>query len=483
LDTIWFLREKLISLQTPVDGMTGRKEEERRYTRRQAISTAAAAGAVVGVGIVAGLGGYFAGRSTGGGVQTVTQKETVTVGGQTVTVTNTVTRTQPTTVTSTVTAGRTPPRDRIVIGASIGLTGAFAGYGAEQKWALEQLFKKVNSEGGVYMFGYDRKLPVEFIYYDSKSDIPTALANLDKLINVDKVDLLIGETGAHIGYAIAPLVEQSKVPIVGVIVSSEKLYYPPKYRYLFAPLQTARHDVGIYYDFMNNLPADRRPRTIAIWEEVSDLGEDHRIWHETYAKKYGYKIVLHEKYTPGSDFTALITKTKALNPDVVAGVPVPTDAINMVKISKELKFSPKIWAFTRGTAIGAFYQALGADAEYFTASFVWHESLPGSRELVEKYRQETGRVQAFLGIFYASGQIALKSLEWAGVLDKERIRDVLASFKFDTVMGRVSFGPGGNLENPENLLMQWRNGKLEVIWPREKATADFVYPFPTWESR
>ncbi|MEM1944676.1 MAG: amino acid ABC transporter substrate-binding protein [Nitrososphaerota archaeon] len=466
------------------------KENGRKYTRRQALSSAAAAGAVVGVGIVAGLGGYFAGQAAGGGVQTVTQKETVTVGGQTVTVggqtvtvTNTVT--QPTTVTSTITAGRTPPRDRILIGASLSLTGGLAGFGTEERWALEEAFKKANEEGGVYLLGYDRKLPVEFIVYDSKSDIPTVLANLEKLINVDKVDLLIGETGSHIGLAVAPVTEQSKVPIVGVLATTEKIFIPPTYRYLFSNFHLARDEVLVYFEYMNSLPAGQRPRTIAIWEEASDLGADNANWFEAYARQYGYEVVLREKYTPGSDLTALVTKTKGLNPDVVGAIPSPPDAINMMKVSKELRFSPKIWAFTRGTATGTFGANLGADAEYVTASFVWHESLPGAADLVRKYRQETNRPPTLLGIHYSSGQIALKAVEWAGLLDRERIRDALASVQFDTAMGRVSFGPGGKMNNTDKfiMLMQWRSGKLEVIWPRDKATAEPVYPFPPWESR
>jgi branched-chain amino acid transport system substrate-binding protein len=454
---------------------------ENKITRRRALSTAAAAGAVVGVGLVAGVGGYLAGSSAG--VQTVTQKETVTVGGQTVTVRNTIT--QPVTVTQTVAGGRTPPRDRILLGASLSLTGGYAPFGTEEKWALEEIVKKTNDSGGVYLLGYDKKLPVELIIYDSKSDIPTILANIEKLTNVDKVDLLIGETGSHFGLALAPVVEQNKIPIVGVLATTEKIFVPPTYRYLFSNFHLARDEVWIYFDFMNNLPAEQRPKTIAIWEEASDLGADNATWFENYARQFGYQVVLREKYTPGSDLTALITKTKALNPDVVGAIPSPPDAINIIKISKELRFSPKIWAFTRGTAAGAFGSQLGADSEYVTASFVWHESLPGVSDLVQKYRKETNRAPTLLGIHYSTGQIAIKAIEWAGVLDRERIRDALASLQFDTVMGRVSFGPGGKMNNTEKfiMLMQWRGGKLEVIWPRDKATAEPVYPFPSWERR
>jgi len=459
--------------------MDEKKEEFKRYTRRQALSNVVAVGAMVGVGVVAGLGGYFAGSMGGGRVETITQRQTVTVGGQTITVT------QPKTVTQTVSAGRNPPRDKILIGASLSLTGGYAGFGTEEKWALEEVVKQVNAQGGIYMLGYDRKLPVELIIYDSKSDIPTILANLDKLINVDKVDLLIGETGSHFGLALAPVVEQAKTPIVGVLATTEKIFIPPQYKYLFSNFHLARDEVWIYFDYMNNMPADKRPRTIVIWEEASDLGADNANWFENYARQYGYEVLLREKYTPGSDLTALVTKTKALNPDVVGGIPAPPDAINMIKISKELKFSPKIWAFTRGTAAGTFGANLGADAEFVTASFVWHESLPGNAEIVKKYRQETNRSPTLLGIHYSTGQIAVQAIEWAGILDRERIRNALASLQFNTVMGKISFGEGGKMNNTEKLilLMQWRGGKLEIIWPREKATAEPVYPFPSWDSR
>lgn len=449
--------------------------KEKPITRRQAITNTLAAGAIVGVGIVAGVGGYFLGSSSGTRVETVTR--TVAGGAQTVTAMQTVTR--------TVTGARSPPRDRILIGASISLTGGLAGFGTEQKWALEEVFKQVNADGGVYLMGYDRKLPIEFIVYDSKSEIPTVLANIEKLINVDKVDLLIGETGSHIGLALAPVVEQAKTPIVGVLATTEKIFIPPTYRYLFSNFHLARDEVGVYFNYFNSLPPGQRPRTIAVWEEASDLGADNATWFENYARQYGYEIVLREKYTPGSDLTALVTKTKALNPDVVGAIPGPPDAINMIKIAKELRFSPKIWAFTRGTATGTFGSQLGADAEYVTAAFVWHESLPGAADLVRKYRQETNRPPTLLGIHYSTGQIAVKALEWAGVLDRERIREALASLQFQTMMGTVSFGPGGKMNNTDKLilLLQWRGGKLEIIWPSDKATTTPIYPFPAWESR
>ncbi len=397
------------------------------------------------------------------------------------------------TVEKTVTVGRQikePPRNEILIGASLALTGAFSGFATEQKWAIEEAVKRINEEGGVFLREYNRKLPVKLVIYDDKSDVTTYVTNVEKLITVDNVDALLGQTGSHFAIAIAPVLEKYKTPMVGVLATTEKIWIPPLHRYIFSNFHLARDEVLIYFDFMNSLPQDKRPKTIAIWEEASDLGADNANWFEKYAQEFGYEVVLREKYTPGSDFTTLITKTKALNPDVVGSIPSPPDAINMIRTSKQLGFAPKLWAFTRGTAAGPFGRELGPDSEYVTASFIWHAALPyegglpytRGKDIVDKYRSETGRAPTLLGIHYSSAQILFKALENAGELDKEKIRDAIATGKFNTVMGPVAFEEGGKMKDTIKFIMiqQWRGGKLEIVWPKDKATAEFVYPFPGW---
>jgi len=438
--------------------------------------------------IIGAVGGYFARAPE---EREVTRTTTVTQAAQTIT--ETATKTVTSTVEKTVTVGgqvKEPPRNEILIGASLALTGPYSGFATEQKWAIEEAVKRINEEGGIYMRAYNRKLPVRLIIYDDKSDVTTYVTNVEKLITADNVDALLGQTGSHFALAIAPKLEEYKTPMVGILGTTEIIWIPPKYNYAFSNFHLARDEVLIYFDFMNSLPENQRPKTIAIWEEASDLGADNANWFERYAQEFGYEVVLREKYTPGSDFTTLVTKTKALNPDVVGSIPSPPDAINMIRTSKELGFAPKLWAFTRGTASGSFGRELGQDAENVTASFVWHAALPyegglpytRSKDLVDKYVTETNRPPTLLGIHFASAQILFRALENAGELDKEKIRNAIATGEFNTVMGRVAFEEGGKMKDTLKfmLIQQWRRGKLEIVWPRDKATADFIYPFPGW---
>lgn len=473
----------------------GKGRNDGVLSRRAAVGRIGTIAAGV-VGIAVGVaGGYLAGAQTAPReVTTVTQTQektlerTVTVGGAT-----TVTATKTVEKTVTVSGVESPPRQEILVGVSLALAGAYSGFATEQKWVVEEAVKRINGEGGIFLKKYNTKLPVRLIIYNDNSDVTTYVTNIEKLITGDKVDALLGQTGSHFALAIAPVLEKHRTPMVGILGTTEKIWIPPTYNYAFSNFHLARDEILIYFEFMNSLPADQRPKTIAIWEEASDLGTDYANWAETYAKQFGYEVILREKYTPGSDLTTLVNKTKALNPDVVASIPSPPDAINMMKVSKELKFSPKLWAFTRGTAAGSFGANLKEDAEYVTASFVWNEDLPyegglpytRGKDLVDKYRAETGRAPTLVGIHFASAQILFKALEIAGELDREKIRDAIQNGVFETVMGRIAFEKGGKMKDTRKfmLIQQWRGGSLKIVWPRELATTDFVYPFISWEKR
>ena len=75
-------------------------------------------------------------------------------------------------------------------------------------------------------------------------------------------------------------------------------------------------------------------------------------------------------------------------------------------------------------------------------------------------------------------ELMQKAIEKAGTLDSEKLRDALANEQFDTIFGPLKF------ENQETLqfhgFLQWQNGKIESVWPRERASADWIFPKPDW---
>lgn len=468
-----------------------------RLSRRRflGVSTAAAVGGIVGGVIVGAVGGYLAGQSAAPPT-TITQTKTVTQAAQTITQPTTITTertttqtiTAPaTTVTVTRTAAPSPPRGEIVIGSVMGLTGAVAYYGSETKWAYERAVKAVNERGGIYLREYGTKLPVRLIIYDDKSDATARVSLTEKLITVDNVDAILGSVGTTYTLAAAPVIEKYKVPYVTSGVASVKLH-EMGYKYaIFTNFYLSYDQFLIFFKWWETLPEAERPKTVAIWEEATEHGFENAEYCEKFSKEYGYKILLREKYPPGGDFTDLIVKTKALNPDVVLALPTGTDAINMIRQAKELDFCPKVWAMSYGTTMDSFQKELKEDAEYVFGDFSYHVSLPYSvnSQLVWEYKKETGRIPSLLGAWYASAEILFDAIERAGSLDKEAIRNALLATDLMTCMGRVRFEPDGRLKDSWSLtyLCQWQNGKFELVWPPDVATSKPWYPTPPWRER
>ena len=183
------------------------KKEDIRISRRKAISSAAAAGAIVGVGVVAGLGGYLAGTSTGGRVETVTQRETVTVGGQTVTVggqTVTVTNVQ----TQTVTASQLPRE--VKIGVVLPLSGELGPIGSKMLNGAKLAEKLVNSWDGI------SGSKVTLVAEDSLALPDRALEAVKKLVEVDGVQVIAGPATSVEVLTVADYLIQRKVPLISM---------------------------------------------------------------------------------------------------------------------------------------------------------------------------------------------------------------------------------------------------------------------------
>jgi ABC-type Fe3+/spermidine/putrescine transport system ATPase subunit len=204
------------------------------------------------------------------------------------------------------------------------------------------------------------------------------------------------------------------------------------------------------------------------------------------APKYGYQVVVYETYTPRTeDMSAMILKAKEAGAETLLTVPAPPDGITMVKQMVELGWTPKFALMIRAPENVTWAETLGKNGDYFTIFPGWHhaENFPGVAELNAKYQAQFGRPADLLtGPAYACVQIAAAAIEKAGTLDREAIRDAIAATNMTTVVGPVTFNTDGtgNVLNP---LIQWQNGKQELVWPPEHASAKLVYPAPPFDKR
>jgi len=372
-----------------------------------------------------------------------------------------------------------PTKEYILVGASIPLSGGLAYQGEEEKAGLEMAIEDINAKGGVYVAALGRKLPIKLIYYDGGTDPAKSKSNAERLISIDRVDFLVGDFGTPQVFAVATVAEQYRVPYIPIGTGSI-IYERLRYNWTFIPFHTEWIVLGPIFKLLSELPPDVRLTKIAIWQEDTVLGADNAAavmyWVERY--KPLFTIVFHEKYTPKQpDYSSLILKTKEVGAEVVFAVPTTTDAVTLIKQSRELGFFPKLFAFQRAAEPADFWKLLGEDAQGVIAGVPGHPKLPfkKTQEVVEKYRSKYGKEPGLVVCpAYAIIEILAAAIEKAGTLDRDVVREVLCALELDTVIGRVKFkGPGH--ADVEVIAFQWQDGKQEIVYPEKYATAKLIF--------
>ncbi|MBI3014413.1 MAG: ABC transporter substrate-binding protein [Candidatus Tectomicrobia bacterium] len=197
-------------------------------------------------------------------------------------------------------------------------------------------------------------------------------------------------------------------------------------------------------------------------------------------------MVVKAEYAPGSkDFSDVILKAKSAGAEAVFAVPTPPDGMTIFKQMKELDYNPKAYLFVRAPDGPVWGQNLGKNGDYVLLMPGWHNSVryPKVAELNESHRKRVNRpADVLVGPSYACVQIAADAIARAGSLDRGKIRDAIAATNMTTVVGPVRFKPDGKGE-VRVFIPQWQKGKQELVWPKEFATAPFVYPAPPFDRR
>jgi branched-chain amino acid transport system substrate-binding protein len=383
--------------------------------------------------------------------------------------------------------GLNPARSQkeILIGASLSLTGFMSAFGSEQMWAYQHAVDLVNKNGGIDIDGMG-KLMVRLIVYDDKTDPNMVVTNIDRLVTVDKVDFLLGNINTPLVAAAAGEAEKLRVPLITGGTSSVAMRQTG-YHYTFIAFESNDDEIKVFFEMLSKIPSNSRPKTIAVWAENTGTGADYRDLVPKMAPSYGFTVVLDETYPQGAtDYTDLITKTQTLEPDVVMAIPLPIDGITLMRQSKQLSFSPKLFYMERAANGADFAQALGKDAEFVTADQAWRPDwdYPGNRELVEAYNatgQNVGEHTA-LGEWYSLAQILLEAIQSSRSIDKETVRKTLLTNTFSTVEGQIKFNENG-IDNLNAVVFQWQGTTQVTVYSDNSPSTNLIYPAPAWSQR
>ena len=386
--------------------------------------------------------------------------------------------------------------DPITIGFGMALTGGLAPNGKAALFAMQLWEKEVNAKGGLL------GRPVKLDYYDDQSNPATVPGIYTKLLDVDKVDLVVSGYGTNMIAPAMPIVighNRTFLSLFGLAINTEFNY--PKY-FSFLPIggmhpkeEQAR---GFFALAMEQNP---KPTTLAIVGADAEFPRNAMDGARTVAKQLGLKIVYDKTYPPTtSDYSPIVRAIQATNPDIVLVDSYPPDSVGMVRAANEVGLKTKLFgggmvglqSTSIKTQLGPLLNGI-VDYDFWLP---WSKlASPASLEFLKEYQAAAPSMGVDpLGYYlppfaYGYMQVLQQAVESAKSLDDDKLAEALRTDMFHTIVGDVKFGPNGEWVEPRvlevqfqnlkaNDMEQFRNPDTEVIlWPSALNTGKIEYPY------
>jgi branched-chain amino acid transport system substrate-binding protein len=383
----------------------------------------------------------------------------------------------------------------IKIGFSIAMTGGLAPNGKSALLAHKVWEEDVNAKGGLL------GRPVKLVYYDDQSNPSTVPGIYTKLLDVDKVNLVIGPYAtAMVAPAMPVVMAKNKVFIglFGLAVNTEFKY--PNY---FAMIPSGPDTKAAFTEgfFQTAMAQAQKPATVALVAADQEFSRNACDGARENAARAKLKVTYDRSYPPSTtDYTPIVRAIAATNPDLVVVCSYPPDTVGIVKAVNEIGFKPKqIGGAMVGLQATALKAQLGPMLNGFVNFDMWlpvpKMQFEGANDLIRKYqaRAQAEGVDA-LGYYmppwaYAQLQVLQQAVEGTKSLDDRKLSAYMHANTFHTVMGDVTFGKDGEWVQSRMLQVQFHDVKgndieqfrsmdtQTVVSPSEYKSGDVIYPY------
>jgi len=383
----------------------------------------------------------------------------------------------------------------ITIGYGISQTGGLAPNGKSALLAQKIWEEDINAKGGLL------GRPVKLVYYDDQTNPASVPGLYQKLLDIDKVDIVIGGYGTNLLAPTMPVVIQKKKMLIGLFgmaVNSEFNY--PNY-FSMIPLGPTPKSAATKGFFQAAVAQNPKPETVAIVAADAEFPINGSEGARENIKATGLKIVYDRRYPPATtDFTPIVRAIQATNPDIVAIFSYPPDSVGMVRAVNELGFKPKmIGGGMVGLQATAIKMQLGPLLNGFINYDFWlpieKMNFPGVAEFMKRYQARASAEGVDpLGYYiapwgYAQLQVLEQAVAATKSLDDDKLADYIRATTFKTVVGDVRFGRQGEWEQERVLQVQFQHikgndiGQFKdistqvVVTPPEYKSGDVIYPY------
>ena len=385
-------------------------------------------------------------------------------------------------------------QEPIKIGFSVSLTGGLASSGKAHLLSKQIWAEEINAKGGLL------GRPVKLVYFDDQTNAANVPGIYSKLMDVDKVDLLMGAATNLIVAAMPHIMARKKMVMVLLALGSNAEFNYPKY-FQSAPFGPDPKGVlsNAFFEVAKSIkPA---PKTVALVGADAEFSNNVLIGARENAKKFGFQIVYDKSYPPSTvDYSPIVRAVQATNPDIVLLASYPPDSVGMVRAATEIGLRTQLFG---GAMVGMQYASLiGQLSEKLNRVVNYHffvpspkMSFPGIEEFLKKYqaRAKDSGVDP-LGFYqppfaYAAMQVLEQAIKATGTLDDDKLADYIHKNTFKTIVGDIRFNELGEWADARVIMVQFQNiqgtgleqymtgHKQVIVYPNDLRDGDLEYPF------
>jgi branched-chain amino acid transport system substrate-binding protein len=381
------------------------------------------------------------------------------------------------------------------IGFGMSQTGPLGPNGKSALVAMEIWVDEVNAKGGLL------GRPVVLVNYDDQSNPSTVPGIYTKLLDVDKVDVIVGGYGTNMIAPAMPIAMQRKKAFIALYGLGVNDGF--KYDRYFAMIPSGPEPKTSFTKgfFDTAMAQNPKPTTVAIVAADAEFSKNASDGARENANKHGLKIVYDKSYPPSTtDFAPIVRAIQATNADLVVICSYPLDSVGMVLAANEAKLNPKmIGGAMVGLQSTVFKTKLGPALNGYMNYDFWLPAkslmFDGTEVFLKKYQERAAKAGVDpLGYYmapfsYAYLEILGQAITASKGTDDAKLTETLRKTTFKTIVGDIKFAPNGEWAKSRVFQAQFRGIKgngveqfkdpntLAIVTPAEYKSGDVIYPF------
>jgi branched-chain amino acid transport system substrate-binding protein len=382
-----------------------------------------------------------------------------------------------------VLAGSANAQDKIRIGYAISKTGPFAGGAGVTTLPNYQLWvKDVNAAGGISVGG--KKLQVEVVEYDDRSNSEEAVKAIERLGTQDKVDFILPPWGTGLNLAVGPTFNRLGYPHLAVTAATDRAPEMAKrWPNSFWFLGPSKAGAAALAEVLGKLKSEGKIGAKVAMISVADaFGIELATAARASFKTAGPELALDKTYPIGTqDMQALLKDAMATGADTFVAFSYPPDTIGITDAARVLNYNPKVYYTAVGTAFPVFKGKFGASAEGVMGVGGWNVDSPALQAYFKRHTEVIGREPDRWAspVTYVSLQMLQQAIERVGSIDRAAIIKELQTGTFDTIMGKIKLAD--NIMPVVWWVGQWQKGEFVGLAPTSYEGAKSpLFPKPDW---